>query len=69
MLLATGTRDTTVDQGNTDRMAQKLRAFGSEVKVIKYQGTGHIGAILSLVPGFRGKTSLRRDMIDFIRSH
>ena len=69
MLLATGTADDTVDQGNTDRMAEKLRAFGSEVKVIKYPGVGHIGTILSLVPGFRGKTSLRRDMIDFISSH
>jgi acetyl esterase/lipase len=69
MLLATGTADTTVDQGNTDRMAAKLKAFGNEVKVIKYPGTGHIGTILSLVPGFRGTTSLRQDMIAFIRSH
>ena len=64
-----GTADTTVDQGNTDRMAAKLKSFGSEVKVIKYKGTGHIGTILSLVPGFRGTTSLRQDMIDFIRSY
>ena len=69
MLLATGTADTTVDQGNTDRMSNKLRSFGSEVKVIKYKGTGHVGVILSLVPGFRKMTSLRQDMIDFIRSH
>ncbi|MEI7791837.1 MAG: prolyl oligopeptidase family serine peptidase, partial [Alphaproteobacteria bacterium] len=69
MLLATGTADTTVDQGNTDRMANKLRSFGSEVKVIKYKGTGHVGVILSLVLGFRKMTSLRQDMIDFIRSH
>ncbi|MBA2588897.1 MAG: alpha/beta hydrolase [Alphaproteobacteria bacterium] len=69
MLLATGTDDSTVDQGNTDRMAAKLKSFGSEVKVIKYKGTGHIGIILSLVPGFRKMTTLRQDMIDFIRSH
>jgi len=69
MLLATGTADTTVDQGNTDRMAAKLASFGSDVKVIKYPGSGHIGTILSLVPGFRGATSLRQDVINFIRSH
>jgi acetyl esterase/lipase len=69
MLLMTGTADTTVDQGNTDRMAAKLEAFGSEVTVIRYPGTGHIGTILSLVPGFRGITSLRQDMIAFLQSH
>lgn len=69
MLLATGTQDSTVDQGNTDRMAARLKSFGSEVKVIKYKGTGHVGIILSLVPGFRKMTTLRQDMIDFIRSH
>ncbi|MBW8837606.1 MAG: alpha/beta hydrolase [Burkholderia sp.] len=68
MLLASGVSDTTVDQGNTDRMAARLKSFGSEVKVIKY-ATGHIGIILSLVPGFRKLTSLRQDMIAFIRSH
>jgi acetyl esterase/lipase len=69
MLLATGTSDTTVDQGNTDRMAARLKSFGSDVTVIKYPGVGHIGTVLSLVPGLRGKTSLRQDMIAFIRSH
>jgi hypothetical protein len=42
---------------------------GSEVKVVKYPDVGHIGIILSLVPGFRGRTSLRQDIIDFIRTH
>ena len=69
MLLVTGTADRTVGPGNSDRMAAKLKSFGSEVVVIKYPGVGHIGTILSLVPGFRGTTSLRQDMLDFIHSH
>jgi acetyl esterase/lipase len=69
MLLVAGEADETVSPRNTDDMAAKLKSFGSEVKVIKYPGVGHIGIILSLVPGFRGKTSLRQDMIDFIRAH
>ncbi len=69
MLLATGTADGTVGEGNTDDMEKKLRQFDSPVAVKKYDGTGHIGILLSLVPGFRGMTSLRQDMIAFIRAH
>jgi acetyl esterase/lipase len=69
MLLVAGTDDDTVSPQNSDDMADKLRSVGSNVKVIKYPGVGHIGIILPLVPGFRGKTSLRQDMIDFVRSH
>ena len=35
-------------------MAAKLRIVGSAVKEIHYPGIGHVGIILSLVPGFRG---------------
>jgi acetyl esterase/lipase len=69
MLLITGSNDHTVLPSNTIDMAAKLTQFGSEVRQIHYRGVGHIGVILSLVPGFRRLTSLRRDMIDFIRSH
>ena len=69
MLLATGTDDTTVRPGNSDRMAAKLKAQGSSAEVIKYPGVGHVGIILSLAPGFRGKTTLREDMLRFIQSH
>jgi hypothetical protein len=50
-------------------MAAKLKAAGGETKVIHYPGIGHIGIILSLAPLFRGKTTLRQDMLDFIHSH
>jgi acetyl esterase/lipase len=69
MLLAAGEADATVGPGNADRMAARLKSFGNQAQVIKYPGIGHIGIILSLAPGFRGRTTLRQDMLDFIRSH
>jgi acetyl esterase/lipase len=68
MLLATGTKDTTVSPGNTSRLAEKLRSIGSPVEERTYPGIGHIGIILSLLPGLRGRTPLYGDMLEFIRS-
>jgi acetyl esterase/lipase len=67
MLLATGTADTTVGPHNTVNLAAKLRGYGSPVKVVTYPGVGHIGIILSLAPGFRGRTTLRDDITDFVK--
>lgn len=69
MLLVTGDDDGTVYPRNTVSMAAKLRAFSSPVREVHYPGTGHVGIVLSLVPGFRGATNLRQDMLDFIRTH
>lgn len=69
MLLAHGRDDTTVGAGNSKRLAQKLQSFGSEVVVRYYHGTGHIGILLSLVPGFRRRTTLYHDMLTFIAAH
>lgn len=69
MLLVTGDDDGTVYPHNTTSMAAKLRAFASPVREVHYSGTGHVGILLSLVPGFRGGTNLRQDMLDFIRAH
>lgn len=41
MLLIAGTSDTTVDPGNTDRFAARLRAAGNAVQVEHYRGVGH----------------------------
>jgi acetyl esterase/lipase len=68
MLLAYGTSDTIVDPGNSIRLAAKLRSFDSPVSVKAYPHTGHIGIIVSLVPGLRWMTSLRKDILDFITS-
>lgn len=69
MLLVTGARDRTVSPRNTKSMAAKLRSVGSVVEEIHYRSTGHVGILLSLLPGFRGLTPLRRDMLDFIHAH
>jgi len=69
MLLAAGLDDGTVDPANTTRMAAALAAHHSAVTVRRYPGIGHIGIILSLVPGLRGRTTLRQDMLDFIHAH
>jgi acetyl esterase/lipase len=69
MLLAHGRDDTTVGAGNSKRLAHKLQSFGSEVVVRYYHRTGHIGILLSLAPGFRKRTTLYRDMLDFIAAH
>jgi acetyl esterase/lipase len=69
MLLATGTADATVGPGNSERMAARLRVFGSPVRVVRYPGIGHVGIILSLVPGFRWLAPLRQDMTAFILGH
>ncbi len=69
MLLAAGTDDTTVSPGNTSRLAAKLRAFGTMVEEKHYPGAGHIGVLLSLVPGLRGRTALYQDMLAFLRAH
>ncbi|MDB5736193.1 MAG: alpha/beta hydrolase [Alphaproteobacteria bacterium] len=69
MLLVAGDADATVGPGNSDRMAARLKSFGNQAQVIKYPGVGHIGIILSLAPGFRGRTTLRQDILDFIHAH
>jgi acetyl esterase/lipase len=68
MFLAAGTDDTTVSPRNSSDMAEKLRSFDSPVQLATYPGVGHIGIILSLAPGFRGRTSLRDDIIRFVEN-
>jgi hypothetical protein len=50
-------------------MAAKLKANGSEAETIFYPDVGHLGIILSLAPGFRGRTMLRDDVLRFVREH
>ncbi|HEY5346686.1 MAG TPA: alpha/beta hydrolase [Rhizomicrobium sp.] len=69
MLLVTGSADETVAPSNAARMAARLRSRGSAVQEIVYPDIGHIGIILSFVPGFRDKTTLPDDMAKFISAH
>jgi acetyl esterase/lipase len=68
MLLAWGTGDATVGPANIDHMEARLKAVGSVVETRRYPGVGHVGIILSLAHGFRGRTTLHQDMLRFIRS-
>lgn len=67
MLLVTGSDDTTVLPRNTRRMAARLRLFGADVREIVYPGVGHIGIILSVAAPFRSRTTLRDDIINFVK--
>ncbi|HSC18813.1 MAG TPA: alpha/beta hydrolase [Rhizomicrobium sp.] len=69
MLLVAGADDVTVEPANTTRMEARLKGFGSEVETKIYPGVAHIGIILSLAPGFRGRTTLREDILRFIAAH
>jgi len=69
MLLAWGSADFTVGRRSIDRMEAALKKQGSLVEARIYPGVSHIGIILSLAHGFRGRTTLHQDMLDFIRSH
>jgi acetyl esterase/lipase len=66
MLLVAGSADTTVLPRNTLRMAERLRAVGSEVKTEIYPGAGHVGILLSFLSS---KSILRDDMVQFIAAH
>jgi acetyl esterase/lipase len=69
MLLIHGTADTTVGPQNTRSMASTLKAHGSAVEKITYKDVGHLGIILSLLPGLGWKAPLRQDMLAFIHAH
>lgn len=69
MLLAHGLKDTVVDPNNSRSMAGRLRTVGSEVALREYPDAGHTDIIVSLARGFRGRTSLRADIVAFVRGH
>jgi acetyl esterase/lipase len=68
MLLAHGTKDTTVGAGNSRRFAARLAQHGNAVEVKLYDGIGHLGLLLSLARGLRHRTTLYADMLRFIRA-
>ena len=68
VMLATGDEDDTVDPRNSERVYRKLKSWGSPVEMHVYPDTGHIGIILSLAQGFRGRTPLLEDIAAFIHS-
>ena len=69
MLLVTGDQDTDVYPKNTVNMAKHLRQAGNSVTEKIYPDIAHIGIILSLADGFRGKAPLLEDIDTFIQSN
>lgn len=69
MLLLAGRNDTTVDPGNTLRLADRLRAAGATVEHRLYPRIGH----LSLIGAFSGPLSflapVRQATLDFVAAH
>jgi len=68
MLLLWGDADEEVWGHNSKNMAAKLRANGNSVTETIYPEVGHIGIILALARGFRGKAPTLDDTDAFIRA-
>jgi acetyl esterase/lipase len=66
MFLAVGKRDTTVDPGNTDRLAAKLRAAGDSVEVKHYPLVGHVLLAAALAAPLRALAPVLADSARFI---
>ena len=69
MLLAHGTKDSTIGAGNSRRFASRLVQYDNRVEVKLYDGVGHLDILLSLAKPWRKRTTLYADMLQFIRSH
>ncbi|WP_158291967.1 alpha/beta hydrolase [Paracraurococcus ruber] len=65
LLLLTGTDDTTVGPGNSDRLAARARAAGGSAEVRRYPGLAHIGVLTALAPPFRWRAPVLADMAAF----
>ena len=68
MLLVTGLKDTTVDPGNTFRLAARIADAGGRVKVITYPGCGHVGVVLSLAWSFQFLEPTLNDVTAYFHS-
>lgn len=67
-LLLVGAADTTVDPGNTARLAARIAAEGGAVKTVTYKGIGHIGLVGALARLLRGRAPVLADLDAFIGS-
>lgn len=66
--LATGEVDEDVLPKNTHNLAKKLREHGTRVVEKTYPDVQHIGIVLSLARGFRGRAPLLDDITDFVNN-
>jgi acetyl esterase/lipase len=66
MRLLTGDADTTVQPGNTFRLAARIQAAGGSVQTIVYPGVGHIGIVGAFAPSLEFWAPTLRDTAAFI---
>jgi acetyl esterase/lipase len=66
MLLLAGSDDTTVDPGNTERLAARARAAGNSVTATVYPAVGHRALIGAISNQLTFLAPVRRDVLDFI---
>ncbi|WP_371348123.1 alpha/beta hydrolase [Ancylobacter sp. IITR112] len=64
--LAAGERDTTVDPGNSTRLAERIRAKGGEADVRLYKGVDHRLIIGAFSPPLRLLAPALNDVTDFV---
>lgn len=67
-LLAVGLEDVRVSPKNTFSLAKKIQDNGGRIELIRYPHLGHPDIVLSLSKPFRGLSSVRRDVLKFIRN-
>lgn len=66
MLLITGDKDTTVNPGNTDRMAAKLVSAGGQATVVHYPKLDHARTVGALAPSLRWIAPVMREVTVFV---
>ncbi len=66
LLLVTGDRDTTVQPGNSDRLAARVRAAGGDVAVIHYPKLDHVRTVGALAGPLRWIAPMMRDVSAFV---
>jgi acetyl esterase/lipase len=69
MLLIHGLQDDVVKPSNTSSLASRLRAAGSDVRVITYPSRGHVGVALALAWPFRWLAPVLDDVTRFVHEH
>ncbi len=66
LLLLTGADDTTVRPRNSESLARAMAAEGGEAELRVYPDLGHIGIVLALADGQRGRAPVLDDLDAFV---
>jgi acetyl esterase/lipase len=68
MLLIHGLKDKVVGPEQAERLAERIRAAGGEVRLIEYPDRAHVGVVLALAWPFRWLAPVLDDCTAFFRS-